>query len=145
MIQRIQSVFLAICSLGFGSHFITNLATSAEPIPQYMTDKVFEIQDHIILIILTVLGIVVSLGAIFLYNNRILQQRMSIFTIILSLFVPLVSFLLIFTEKTFTGDFSKIHDSAGLYLCLVPVVFGILAYRSIGKDEKLVRSMDRLR
>jgi hypothetical protein len=145
MIQRVQSVFLAICGLGFGSHFITDLATSSEPIPPYMTDKVFEIQDHVILITLMILGILVSLGAIFIYNNRVLQQRMSIFTIILSSSVPLVSFLLIFTDKTFSGDFSKIHNSTGLYLCLVPVIFGILAYRSIGKDEKLVKSMDRLR
>ena len=145
MIQRIQSIYLAICGLGFGSHFFTDLASSSEPIPQFLADQAFEIQDHVLLIILTVLGLLISFGAIFTYSNRPMQQRLSIFAIILSLLLPVSSFLLIFTEKTFTGDFSKIKDGAGLYLCLVPVIFGILAYRSIGKDEHLVKSMDRLR
>jgi hypothetical protein len=62
-----------------------------------------------------------------------------------SIFVPVVAILLMYTEKTGMVDFAKINDELGLYLCLVPVIFGFLAYRSIGKDEKLVRSMDRLR
>jgi Mn2+/Fe2+ NRAMP family transporter len=145
MIQRIQSIFLAICSLGFGSHFFTNLAVSSESIPVLMADKVYEIQDHILLIILTVLGIIISFGAIFLFNNRLLQQKLSIFTIILSILVPIAAFILIYTEKTNEGNLQSIDDSLGLYLCLIPVIFGLLAYKSIGKDEKLVRSMDRLR
>jgi hypothetical protein len=145
MIQRIQSIYLAICGLGFGSHFLTDLAVSTEPIPDYFSDKVFEIQDHVMLIILTVLGILISFGAVSLYNNRPMQRRMSIFTIMLSIFVPLVAFILILTEKTTEGDFDKISDSLGLYLCLIPVIFGFLAYKSIGKDDQLVKSMDRLR
>ena len=72
-------------------------------------------------------------------------QKLSIFSIILSVLLPIAAFILIYTEKTNSGNLDSINDSLGLYLCLIPIVFGILAYRSIGKDEKLVRSMDRLR
>ena len=36
-------------------------------------------------------------------------------------------------------------DQIGLYLPILSIVFLGLALRSIGKDEKLVKSMDRLR
>jgi hypothetical protein len=145
MIQRIQSIYLFLCSLGFGGHFVTDLANSNQPIPNFLSDQKYEIQDSPILLGITVIGILASLAAIFVYNNRPLQQKLSILTIIASLFIPLVAMLLIYTEKTGTVDFSQINDDLGLYLCILPIIFGILAYRNIGKDETLVRSMDRLR
>lgn len=36
-------------------------------------------------------------------------------------------------------------DSPGLFMPLAFLVFGILALRFINKDEKMVKSMDRLR
>jgi hypothetical protein len=145
MIQRIQSIYLFLCSLGFGGQFVTDLAYSNQPIPNFLSDQKYEIQDSPILLGITVIGILASLAAIFVYNNRPLQQKLSILTIIASLFIPLVAMLLIYTEKTGTVDFSQINDDLGLYLCILPIIFGILAYRCIGKDETLVRSMDRLR
>ncbi|MCB0645824.1 MAG: DUF4293 domain-containing protein [Saprospiraceae bacterium] len=145
MIQRIQSIFLLLSGLGFAGQFVTDLATSTSPIPNLMADNVYEVQDSPILLGITILGIVVSIAAIFLFRNRPLQQKLSIFSLILGIFLPLVAFLLIYNERTVKPDWAAIHDQAGLYLMAIPVICGFLAYRYIGKDDKLVKSMDRLR
>ncbi len=145
MIQRIQSIFLLLSGLGFASQFVTDLATSTSPIPNLMADNVYEVQDSPILLGITILGIVVSIAAIFLFRNRPLQQKLSIFSLILGIFLPLVAFLLIYNERTVKPDLAMIQDQAGLYLMIIPVICGFLAYKYIGKDDKLVKSMDRLR
>ena len=145
MIQRIQSIFLALSSLGFIGEFFTDFATSTKPIPYLLADQKYEIQDSPVLLGLTIVGILASLAAIFVYNNRVLQQKLSIFTVICAIFLPLVAFLLIYNERTAKPDFAEIQDSAGLYIMLLPIVFGLLAYKYIGADSKLVKSMDRLR
>lgn len=145
MIQRIQSIFLLLSGLGFAGQFFTDLATSSNPIPNLMSDQVYEVQDSPILLGITILGALVSLAAIFLFKNRALQQKLSIFTIILGVFLPLVAFLLIYNERTVKPEDAMIHDQAGMYIMVLPIIFGFLAYKFIGKDDKLVKSMDRLR
>ena len=72
MIQRIQSLFLFLCGLGFGGQFMTDFATSNKAIPVLMADSVYEVQDSPVLLGITILGIILPLVAIFLYNNRVL-------------------------------------------------------------------------
>ncbi len=146
MLQRVQSIYLLLSSLGFGSLFMLPFATSNKPIPQLMQDMIYNVQDSPILIGLTALGVVVALVAIFLFNNRSLQQKLSILVIIFAIFVPLVAVLLMYNEGTaFNEQTTIIEDQAGLYMPLIPLLFGFLAYKGIQKDDKLVRSMDRLR
>lgn len=146
MIQRIQSIYLLLASLGFGSLFLFPFATSTNPIPQYLQDMVYNIQDSPVLLILTIVGILIAFGAIFLYNNRRLQQKMAIFVIICSIFIPLVAVLLMYNEGTaFNQETTVIEDQAGIYMPAISLIFGFLAYRGIKKDDKIVKSMDRLR
>lgn len=145
MLQRIQSIYLALAGLGFGSNFLTDYAASSQPIPGMLSDQKYEIQDSGLLLALTILGIVIALAAIFLYNNRILQQRLSIGVVIFGVFLPAVALLLMFNEGSAVPSGVEVTEKAGLYLSVLPIVFGFLAYRGINKDEKLVRSMDRLR
>jgi hypothetical protein len=145
MIQRIQSIYLFIASFGFLGQFVTDFATSTKPIPYLMADQIYEVQDSPVLVAMAILGALIAIGAIFVYNNRPLQQKLSIFTIISAIFLPLIAFVLIYNEGTPKDGFTEIHDQAGLYIMAIPIVFGFLAYKSIGKDDKLVKSMDRLR
>jgi uncharacterized membrane protein YqaE (UPF0057 family) len=146
MIQRIQSIYLLISSLGFGALFLFPFATSNNPVPQYLQDMVYNVQDSPILMILTVLGILIALVAIFVYNNRNLQQKLSILLIICSVFIPLVAVLLMYNEGTaFNQETTIIEDEAGIYMPIVSLLFAFLAYRGIKQDDKLVKSMDRLR
>lgn len=145
MIQRIQSIFLLVSSLAFGGQFLTDFATSNISIPNLMSDKIYDINDSPILIGITILGIVITIGAIFLYNNRALQSKLSIFSVILAFFLPLVAFLLMYNEKTGIPTNALISDQLGAYLPVVSIISSFIAMRYINKDEKLVKSMDRLR
>jgi len=104
----------------------------------------YNIHDSPVLIGLTVIGGLVTLGAIFLFNNRPLQKRLSYLGIVMAILLPLVAFLLIYNERT--GDaLGTINDGLGIYPPIVALIFAVLAGRAIGKDDKLVKSMDRLR
>jgi Mn2+/Fe2+ NRAMP family transporter len=145
MIQRIQSIFLFLASLAFGGQFATDFATSSAAIPSLMADKIYEIQDNPLLLGITALGILIPLVAIFLYNNRPLQSKLAIVTLILGIFLPAVAFLLIYNERTAMPTGVAIEDGIGAYIPLISIISAYLASKYISKDEKLVRSSDRLR
>ena len=144
MIQRIQSLFLLLSSAAFWTEFALPFATTDVASPGVLSDLVYNIHDSPVLIGLTVIGGLVTLGAIFLFNNRSLQKRLSYLGIVMAILLPLVTFLLIYNERT--GDaLGTINDGLGIYPPIVALIFAVLAGRAIGKDDKLVRSMDRLR
>jgi hypothetical protein len=145
MIQRIQSIFLLLSGISFFSLFGVPFATSSIAIPNIFNDLVYNIQDSPILLVLCILGGLISIGAIFLFNNRVLQLKLSYLTTVLAILLPLVAMLLVYNEGTFTSSADKISDSFGIYLPILSIVFSILAARFIGKDENTVRGMDRLR
>jgi hypothetical protein len=145
MLQRIQSIFLLISGLFFGGEFLLPFATSNKPIPQYLSDLVYNIHDHPVLLTLTILGIVVSIATIFLFNNRPLQLKLTYLIIIFSIFLPLVAFLLIYNEGTAMATDAVIDDNVGAFLPIGSLIFAVLASRAIKKDENTVKSMDRLR
>ncbi|MFZ1526878.1 MAG: DUF4293 domain-containing protein, partial [Saprospiraceae bacterium] len=105
----------------------------------------YNIQDSPLLIGLSVLGCLVSIIAIFLFNNRVLQMRLSYVVTVVSILLPLLAMLLIYNEGTITNKANQINDEIGIYLPLIGLIFSILAARYIKKDEDTVRSMDRLR
>ncbi|NNF35710.1 MAG: DUF4293 domain-containing protein [Saprospiraceae bacterium] len=145
MIQRIQSLFYLLAGFSFAGLFKFPFATSGISIPQYLADQVYNVMDHAVLIGLTGIGIIVSLAAIFLFKNRSLQLRMGLLAIVISILLPVVAFLLIYTEKTASTDTAQIDDGLGLYLPILSLIFAIVANRFVKKDDKLVKSMDRLR
>lgn len=145
MIQRLQSIFLLLTSASFWALFGLPFASSDQATAQFLADKVYGINDHIVLLILAILGGVIALGAIFLYKNRQLQIKMSYLTLILSIILPVVVILLFYNEATENTMDVKIDDQLGIYLPALGIIFSILAMRFIKKDEKTVRSMDRLR
>lgn len=144
MIQRIQSIFLLFSGLGFLGQFMTDLATSNGAIPALLADQKYEVQDHAILLSVTVIGALLCLASIFLYTNRPMQGKLSLLSLILAILLPAAAFLLMLNDQGANNGF-VINDSIGAYLPLVSIVCSYMAYRYINKDEKLVKSMDRLR
>jgi len=145
MIQRIQSIFLLLSGVSFFSLFGVPFATSSIAIPDLLSDMVYNVQDSAILMVLAGLGGLICMGAIFLYNNRPLQIKMSYLGIVFSILLAVVALLLITNDQTVTTQSDKIDDSFGLYLPFICLILSGLAARFIGKDENTVRSMDRLR
>lgn len=158
MIQRIQTVYLALASialivlyffplasylseLSYSKLYLTHLASltpGVEPV----------VKNSVVLPLAIFNGIIALIGlvSVFVYKKRPLQSKivklcilMTIIMIVLVFFVyaPLISRLTA-TEAVFT-------DGYGLYLILLAIVMFVLANRAIIKDEKLVRSADRLR
>ena len=145
MIQRIQSIFLLLSGVSFFSLFGVPFATSSIAIPDLLSDMVYNVQDSPILMVLAGLGGLICIGAIFLYNNRPLQIKMSYLGIVFSILLAVVALLLITNDQTVKTQSDKIDDSFGLYLPFICLILSGLAARFIGKDENTVRSMDRLR
>lgn len=145
MIQRIQSIFLLLASGAFFGEFVFPFATSDVAGSGYLSDNTYNVLDHPVLLVLTIVGGITAAAAIFLYRNRSLQMRLTILTIVWSILLPAVACLLVLTEPSTSGDIARYEEHIGIVLPVVALVCAVLANRAIKKDDQLVRSMDRLR
>lgn len=143
MIQRIQSIFLF---LGAGSILgLFGLPVADTDAPQtagvLFTDGQYTLFDDPVLLGLFGLAGALLLLDIFLFKNRKLQIRLS-----------LLSILLVVIGAGY-GAYRFVNDAAmeaaspavGVALPILGLLFAFLANKYINKDEKLVRSSDRLR
>jgi hypothetical protein len=154
MLQRIQSIFLLLSSLSIGSSFLKplNLGSfqNAAPTVEVAKDGVLNNFDNPILLGISVGMGIIALITIFLYNNRPLQMNIIKGFLVLGLAgLGLIGYLL----KTILDTFGTNDSTNGIFtmnaLGFIPpflsIIFSVLAYRAIKKDETLVRSADRLR
>jgi len=137
MIQRIQSIWLLLAAgfafLTFKLPFYQGAilqATAAKPS--------VDAQSTIWLTIVAALTGALAFINIFFFNNRKLQLRICIFGIILTL----VLLALCFVEMSkFTAG--SLALSCIIYFAIL--AFYIMALNGIRKDDRLIKSMDRLR
>jgi hypothetical protein len=85
----------------------------------------------------------VSIFGIFTYHRRVIQSRLCLFNILISLsyyivYAILVLFLKEKYQSNFTLEFCSVLPSVGL-------IFNFFARKAILKDEKIVRAADRIR
>lgn len=139
MIQRIQTIYLLLSAISLimilllpvgyqeaESGVVANIAMSSN-LPTF---------------ILSILSGIVAVFSIFLFNNRKLQLRITSIVILLAVLTlsSLVFYLYVIGKDIITSPNFIPYVLAGF-----GIIFGILAYRGIDADDKLVRSMDRLR
>ena len=144
MIQRLQSIFLFLSSGFFIGEFFSSFARSGVAVAGIFEDQLYNLYDNPMLIVLASLGGLLSLLTIFLYNNRKLQLKLSYAIITCAILLPLIA-VLIFKNQSSGLDEVAVDDQIGLYLPIGSILFAALSIRFIAKDEKLVKSMDRLR
>jgi len=145
MLQRIQSIFLLLTSGAFFSLFAVEFASSDKTAAGIFSDQLYNIMDNPILIGMTALGGALALINIFMFKNRPLQLRLGYLLIVLSILLPLVAGLLMYNEGSLNAPDVGIEDGLGIYMPIIALITTILANRFIKKDNKLVKSMDRLR
>jgi len=137
MIQRIQSIWLLLAGAG-------SLATLKLSFYSGNKDNnLFEELNgtsHFLLLILAVAVALAAFAALFLFKNRKLQTQLSLLGLLLQVGALVVYFLQ--TQKFVEGKGDFTLTSAVSFA--IPVFF-ILAIMGIRKDEKLIKSMDRLR
>lgn len=143
MIQRIQSVYLFLASLSVFGQFGLPYASGTPTEASALADGQINLFDNIGLLGLTVLGGLTSIIAIFLFKNRGLQMRIAGAAVFVSLLlIVLAAFI---CKQSYDASNGALHFGAGLALPVLSVVLNWLASRAIRKDDKLVKSMDRLR
>jgi len=140
MIQRLQTLWLLLASaFAFAtlkmSFFSGNIIV--ENLKQFQH---FTAMNNIPLMILTVTVAIASLIVVFLYNDRKLQFKIGIAVFLVSLLNLFLYYLE--TKKFIPTDWS--FDLTSIFAIAIPV-FLLMAIRGIYKDEKLIKSVDRLR
>lgn len=152
MIQRIQSVYLlvvtillivAMCS-PVGKFIAADGVTAYGFTPWGVSLASDASQSTWGLFCILLLSGLVAFGTIFLFRNRMLQIRMTIFNSILLVGYYITAVVFIFVLK---GKIEASVFQLGWALCLpaVCIILNYLAFRAIYKDEVMVKAADRLR
>ena len=141
MIQRIQSVWLILAALCAAfTYKLSFYSGNKLGTDNKLVFEKFTASSHFILMITTAFLVAGCLFVIFLYKNRKQQLRLTIGAIILSI----VNLIIYFSEtKKFLPSDSNYGLAAALAVAIP--IFLIMAARGIWKDEKLVKSVNRLR
>lgn len=153
MIQRIQSIYLFLASLAIYALFLFPVVNilSAFGAKKIMVTGVYELinnqlaqtESFTLLTIATAILGLIPIVLIFLYKNRKKQATLVYLDVLL---VIGYSFWLAQTIKGASGKVLEISDySIGAGLTSLSVLFLIFAAKGILRDERLVKSADRLR
>lgn len=140
MLQRIQTIWLLLASLCAFltlklSFFSGNKLVNNQKQFQSLTAT---LPGNLLLLITTVAVAIALLVAVFLYKDRKMQLKIGFALLGLSI-------VNIFLFVSATKEFAEgTYDLTAPIVFLVPVLI-LLAIRGIYKDEKLVKSVDRLR
>ena len=155
MIQRIQSIYfslITLLSLVFISGSFLNFADSKGAVIKVtfngiVRDRIGQspelVEKLLPLSVLIILISIISLIAIFIFKNRKLQLRFSLFLVILAAVFLIAS---IYVSFRIVSKFdARLIPGFKMILPLAILIFSILAFRGIRKDDQLVKSYDRLR
>jgi hypothetical protein len=122
MIQRIQTIWLFLCAI------IASLLMFVSLLEQTNYDLLLKVESGLI--------VVLSIVTIFLYRNRPLQIKLCYGILVLLILSYLAFFL---------PDAKIVGGKLPVVFPFIAGIFDVLAICAIKKDEKLIRSLDRLR
>ena len=151
MIQRIQSLYLlivAILTFLVAKFPLMELVTGDGTICNVNVLGVYagnNLEYSVwVLLALSIINILIATGTILLFKKRILQIRLSVFNILLIIgfYILLGVYYWVIREK-FSAE--VINFKWTVMLPAINIVLSYLAIRAIGKDEAMVRAVDRLR
>jgi len=99
--------------------------------------------DNFLLVIAIILIGILAITCLFLYKNRKLQFKLSVLGIFASFGFLFLEYFKVEAFKT-VNQFISGSYQIGALLPLLMVIFFFLAAKGIYKDEKLIKSVDRL-
>jgi peptidoglycan/LPS O-acetylase OafA/YrhL len=141
MIQRIQSVWLLLA--GFAG-LLTYKLPLWKSVVSDGTEKKFMGPQSLLLFVIIVGSSLLAWAAIFLYKNRKLQKQLCWLGVFLSLVIIVLEYLLVVDFKQ-SLNLTESSWQIGAILPVLMVILFIMAISGIRKDEKLIKSLDRLR
>lgn len=154
MIQRIQTIYLFLSAVLIFLIFMF-------PLSEFLLNNdllyilryrgIYEIKEGVELSVIrslplaTLFGIIlfVNLINIFLFKNRGLQMRICVFSIILMLGSLGLTYYYVYTAFNEFGTI--VNYKLTITFPLIAAILNYMAFRGIRKDEKLVKSLDRIR
>jgi hypothetical protein len=158
MIQRIQTVYLLLAIIALSLVFAFPLAQFFAENGAYVFSvtglknmvpgepPAFNAMLFLPLVVFTAGIALLDLFTIFRYKNRALQVKLTNIAVLATIALIMGIFFLyipmIEKKINIVPDYRK---AFGIYLPLVALVFQVMATRAIKRDDKLVRSADRLR
>lgn len=153
MIQRIQTIYLALAVIVSSTLTYVNIADYVTKTGIYVLKMrgVFNsldwaeaaILENNIYTLLITLSIIIPLYTIFCFKKRKLQMKLTLASIVINLF----TFGWTFAITNFAREYIDFKTSYSIFLIfpLISAILLVLAYVNINKDEKLIKSLNRIR
>lgn len=162
MIQRIQTLFLLGIAICMGIYISLPIweKISSDGTQRMLLDafgfKTFVLNDQnnwelvsasypYYIAIAAGLTILVTAYSIFRYDNRLTQIKLGALIALLIMVAVGLSVYVIYQNEMAFDPGVKATPKIGFFIPLIALMFNSLANRFIRRDEKLVRSVDRLR
>jgi hypothetical protein len=138
MIQRQQTLWLLLCSIAALLSFMFPFVTGKVLDKGVEVDASIKAGSEFLILIVTGASLILSSLTIFLYKDRKLQIKLCLLGILLAAVIILLYIL----------EMNKVSKSVVALAAILPFLILIgyfMAFKNIRKDEKLVKSLDKLR
>lgn len=138
MIQRQQTLWLLLASLAALLCFMFPFATGKVLEKEITVDRSLKAGSDFLLLVFTGASLILSSAIIVLYKDRKLQIKLCLVGLLLGVVIVIL----------YIGQMKKLSNATLALFCILPfaiVVGYFMAFRNIRKDEKLVKSLDKLR
>lgn len=151
MIQRIQTIYLLLSIIALSVCMCLPVGTFVlqdKSVAEFMNlgikmNGVTQDASSWGMFAILLLASIIGLGTIFLFRNRILQIRMTVFgsVLLIGYYITFAVFTMVLKSRM------DAQYQLGWALCLplIAIILNYLAIRAIGKDEVMVKAADRLR
>lgn len=138
MIQRQQTLWLLLATVAALLTFMFPFVTGKGIEKGIEVDKVLKADSNFLLLVCTGASLVLSTAIMFLYKDRKLQLRLCMAGLLLATIIIVL----------YITQMNKMTKSTLALFAVLPFIIVIgyyMAFRNIRKDEKLVKSLDKLR
>ena len=155
MIQRIQSIYLAIVLILILTMLFTPLAKFSDNsgilyqllykgVVKFTSSGWIFVENSIITTILILVIIILTVTSIFFYRNRIKQIK-ACWALIIVLLLLTGHLYFIYSSVKLHFSIIKSNLSLASVFPIISIILIYLAIKAIRKDERLVKSIDRIR
>lgn len=155
MIQRIQSLYLALAAIAAGLLFFLPMGVFAGP-GHYFNFTIWGVMDSVPgdavfpryytmpLLIINAALVVMPIYILFCYRKRNFQYMMIRLSILIDIAMIALLFIFYWTRiESIAKEMTEIK--IGVFMPLIELVLLFLAMRGVKKDMELVRSAERIR
>jgi peptidoglycan/LPS O-acetylase OafA/YrhL len=138
MIQRQQTLWLLLATLAALLSFMFPFVTGKHMEKNVLVDTSIKAGSDFLILIFTGASLILSAFIIFLYRDRKLQMKLCLVGLLLSVIIIIL----------YISQLNKLNKATLALFCILPfliLISYVMAWKGIRKDEKLVKSLDKLR